>query len=83
MNLHTSRIDGLKWAQPAHQERSQRTLERLLVAAAAEIRAKGYADASVSEIARRAGCAVGTVYRRSAGTERRSWRSSPATSSSR
>jgi len=64
MNLHTSRIDDLKWAQPAHQQRSQRTLERLLVAAAAEIRAKGYADASVSEIARRAGCAVGTVYRR-------------------
>jgi AcrR family transcriptional regulator len=64
MKTHTSRIDDLKWVQPAHQERSQRTLERLLDAAAAEIRAKGYAEASVSEIARRAGCSVGTVYRR-------------------
>jgi AcrR family transcriptional regulator len=64
MKTHTSRIDDLKWAQPAHQERSQQTLERLLDAAEAEICAKGYADASVVEIARRAGCSVGTVYRR-------------------
>jgi AcrR family transcriptional regulator len=54
----------LRWAQPVHQERSQRTLERLLDAAEAEIRDKGYTDASVAEIARRAGCSVGTVYRR-------------------
>ena len=64
MKTHTSRIDDLKWAQPALQQRSQRTLERLLDAAASEIREKGYADASVAEIARRAGCSVGTVYRR-------------------
>jgi AcrR family transcriptional regulator len=64
MKRHTSRVDDLKWAQPVHQERSQRTLERLLDAAEAEIRDKGYADASVTEIARRAGCSVGTVYRR-------------------
>jgi len=49
---------------PAHQARSQRTLELLLDAAEAEILDKGYADASVAEIARRAGCSVGTVYRR-------------------
>ena len=54
MKRHTSRVDDLKWAQPVHQERSQRTLERLLDAAEAEIRDKGYADASVVEIARRA-----------------------------
>jgi len=64
MKRHTSRVDDLKWAQPVHQERSQRTLERLLDAAEAVIRDKGYADASVTEIARRAGCSVGTVYRR-------------------
>jgi len=64
MKTHTSRIDDLHWAQPAHQERSQQTLQRLLDAAAAEICDRGYADASVVEIARRAGCSVGTVYRR-------------------
>jgi AcrR family transcriptional regulator len=64
MKTYTSRIDDLKWAQPAHQERSQRTIHRLLDAAEAEICDKGYADASVVEIARRAGCSVGTVYRR-------------------
>jgi len=64
MKIHTSRVDDLKWMQPVHQERSQRTLERLLDAAEAEIRDKGYADASVAEIALRAGCSVGTVYRR-------------------
>jgi AcrR family transcriptional regulator len=64
MKIHTSRVDNLRWAQPVHQERSQRTLERLLDAAEAEIRDKGYTDASVAEIARRAGCSVGTVYRR-------------------
>ncbi len=64
LKTHTSRIDDLRWARPAHQARSQRTLELLLDAAEAEIREKGYADASVSEIARRAGCSVGTVYRR-------------------
>ena len=64
MKTHTSRVDDLEWAQPVHQERSQRTLERLFDAAEAEIREKGYADASVVEIARRAGCSVGTLYRR-------------------
>jgi AcrR family transcriptional regulator len=64
MKRHTYRVDDLEWAQPVHQERSERTRERLLDAAEAEIREKGYADASVVEIARRAGCSVGTVYRR-------------------
>jgi AcrR family transcriptional regulator len=64
MKRHTYRVDDLKWAQPVHQERSQRTLERLFDAAEAEIREKGYADASVVEISRRAGCSVGTFYRR-------------------
>jgi AcrR family transcriptional regulator len=46
------------------QERSQRTLERLLDAAEAVIREKGFADAGVADIARRADCSVGTFYRR-------------------
>jgi AcrR family transcriptional regulator len=64
MKTHTSRIEDLRWAQPARQRRSQQTLERLLDAAEAELREKGYADASVANIAHRAGCSVGTVYRR-------------------
>jgi AcrR family transcriptional regulator len=64
VKTHTSRIEDLKWVQPARQERSQRTQARLLVAAEAEIREKGYADVSVADIATRAGCSVGTVYRR-------------------
>jgi AcrR family transcriptional regulator len=46
------------------QERSQRTLERLLDAAEVVIREKGFADAAVADIARRADCSVGTFYRR-------------------
>ena len=50
--------------RPARQERSQRTLERLLDAAEVVIREKGFADAGVADIARRADCSVGTFYRR-------------------
>ena len=50
--------------RPARQERSQRTLERLLDAAEVVIREKGFADATVADIARRADCSVGTFYRR-------------------
>jgi AcrR family transcriptional regulator len=64
MKIHTSRIENLKWVQPAHQLRSQQTLERLLNAAEVELREKGHAGASVADIAGRAGCSVGTVYRR-------------------
>lgn len=64
MKTHTSRIDDLQWIQPARQERSQRTLARLLAAAEEEIGDKGYPDASVANIAERAGCSVGTFYRR-------------------
>jgi len=64
LKTNTSRIDDLKWVQPAHQERSQRTLALLLDAAEAEIREKGFDDASVAQIASRAGCSVGTFYRR-------------------
>ncbi len=64
MKTHTSRIEDLQWVQPARQLRSQQTVERLLDAAEAEVGEKGYAGVSVVEIAARAGCSVGTVYRR-------------------
>jgi AcrR family transcriptional regulator len=60
----TSRISDLEWVRPVRQERSQRTLERLLDAAEIVILDKGFADAAVVDIARRAGCSVGTFYRR-------------------
>ncbi len=50
--------------RPVRQERSQRTLERLLDSAEAVIREKGFTDAAVADIAGRAGCSVGTFYRR-------------------
>jgi AcrR family transcriptional regulator len=50
--------------RPVRQERSQRTLERLLDAAEAVIREKGFGEAAVADIAARAGCSVGTFYRR-------------------
>jgi AcrR family transcriptional regulator len=50
--------------RPVRQERSQRTLERLLDAAEGVIREKGFGEAAVAEIAARAGCSVGTFYRR-------------------
>jgi AcrR family transcriptional regulator len=60
----TSRISDLRWVRPVRQERSGRTLQRLLDAAEAVIAEKGFADASVADIAARAGCSVGTFYRR-------------------
>jgi AcrR family transcriptional regulator len=64
VKTRTSRISDLKWVRPVRQERSQRTLERLLDAAEVVIRDKGFADAAVVDIARQAGCSVGTFYRR-------------------
>jgi AcrR family transcriptional regulator len=46
------------------QARSQQTLERLLDSAEALIGEKGFADAPVAEIARRAGFSVGAFYSR-------------------
>jgi len=60
----SSRISDLEWVRPVRQERSQRTLERLLDAAEAVIRGRGFGETSVADIAARAGCSVGTFYRR-------------------
>jgi AcrR family transcriptional regulator len=64
MKSRSSWIADLRWARPVHQQRSQRTLERLLDSAEAVIAEKGFADAAVADIAERAGCSVGTFYRR-------------------
>ena len=54
----------LTWNPEPQQERSRRTLQRLLDAGEALIREKGFDRASVAEIAERAGCSVGAFYTR-------------------
>lgn len=54
----------LRWVRPPHQARSQETLERILDAAEGLIAEKGYEDATVQEIVRRAGSSVGAFYAR-------------------
>lgn len=54
----------LRWVRPPRQARSQDTLDRLLDAAETLIAEKGFADATVAEIARRAGSSVGSFYTR-------------------
>jgi AcrR family transcriptional regulator len=64
MKTRPSRISDLRWVRPVRQERSERTLQRLLDAAEEVIEERGFADASVADIAARARCSVGTFYRR-------------------
>jgi AcrR family transcriptional regulator len=59
----------LEWVKPPLQARSQQTLERLLDAAEAIIDEKGLENATVAEIARRAGSSVGAFYTRFADKE--------------
>ena len=53
-----------KAALPACQPRSQRTLESILAATEDLLNEKRFEDLSMTEIAARAGCAVGTIYKR-------------------
>lgn len=53
-----------KWALPTHQKRSRAKRDRLLKAGEKVFAVQGFADAHVSEIARRAGCSIGSFYRR-------------------
>ncbi len=55
---------GLQWLRPPRQARSQETLERILDAAEALVAEKGFEDATVGEIVRRAGSSVGAFYNR-------------------
>lgn len=54
----------IRWIRPPRQARSAATQQRLLDAAEALIAEKGFADASVVEISRRAGFSVGAFYAR-------------------
>jgi len=57
-------VPELVWIRPPQQARSQQTLSRILDAAEAILAEKGWEDASVAEIARRAGSSVGAFYTR-------------------
>jgi AcrR family transcriptional regulator len=54
----------LRWVRAPQQVRSQETLDRILDAAEALVTEKGFEDATVAEIARRAGSSVGAFYAR-------------------
>ena len=58
--------DGLelRWVRPPQQARSQETLHRILDAAEELVAEKGFEDAPISEIVRRASSSVGAFYAR-------------------
>ncbi|MGZ3375384.1 MAG: TetR/AcrR family transcriptional regulator [Phenylobacterium sp.] len=53
-----------EWAKPAYQERSRQQRDRLLKAGERVFAEKGFGQAHVADIAKRAGCSVGSFYRR-------------------
>jgi AcrR family transcriptional regulator len=57
-------LNMVEWVRPTHQARSQETLERLLEAAEEVVAEKGFDNATVSEIVRRAKSSVGSMYAR-------------------
>jgi AcrR family transcriptional regulator len=57
-------LNTVEWVRPTHQARSQETLERILDAAEEVVSEKGFDNATVSEIVRRAKSSVGSMYAR-------------------
>lgn len=57
-------VHSVEWVKPTHQARSQETLERILDAAEEIIGERGFDNATVSEIVRRAKSSVGAMYAR-------------------
>jgi AcrR family transcriptional regulator len=57
-------LNTVEWVKPTHQARSQETLERLLDAAEELVSERGFDNATVSEIVRRANSSVGAMYAR-------------------
>lgn len=55
---------GSSAVRPPQQERSKRTLDRLLAAAREVVATEGFEQASITDITARAGVAVGTFYTR-------------------
>ena len=62
--MATSDGSELRWVRPPQQVRSHETLNRILDAAEALVGEKGFEDAPVSEIVRRASSSVGAFYAR-------------------
>lgn len=58
------REQRLHWVRPPQQLRSRETLDRILDAAEQLVAEKGFEDATVAEVARRAGSSVGAFYNR-------------------
>jgi AcrR family transcriptional regulator len=54
----------LQWVRAPHQDRSRKTLERLLDTAEALLQERGFDNVSVAEIAQAAGSSVGAFYAR-------------------
>jgi AcrR family transcriptional regulator len=53
-----------RWSLPVKQDRAQKTRDRLLAAGFKLLRRKHFDELSVADIARAAGCAVGSFYQR-------------------
>lgn len=66
MDLGEPRAEGQDpaWAKPAYQQRSRQQRDRLLKAGERVFAEKGFWQAHVADIAKRAGCSVGSFYRR-------------------
>lgn len=66
MDMVEPRADAqeLAWAKPAYQQRSRLQRDRLLKAGERVFAEKGFWQAHVADIAKRAGCSVGSFYRR-------------------
>lgn len=64
MSASTPAAPELRWVHPPRQARSQETLERLLDAAEQLVAEKGFDDATIAELVRRAGSSVGAFYAR-------------------
>lgn len=58
------RDHSLRWVRPPQQARSRETLDRILDAAETLVSEKGFEDAPVAEVVRRAGSSVGAFYAR-------------------
>jgi AcrR family transcriptional regulator len=64
MTTSTTRPVGLQWVRTPHQDRSRKTLERLLDTAEGLLEERGFDNVSVAEISQAAGSSVGAFYAR-------------------
>jgi AcrR family transcriptional regulator len=63
-SVTTTSDNELRWVRPPRQARSQETLDRILDAAEALVAEKGFENATVAELVRRADSSVGAFYAR-------------------